>query len=287
MKTPRPEDEDLLVEWVGADPARAGLMYSATTVTRRARAAWAWFRPSEAFCALFGAAAKTLTQDALANLHWEDLALLDAFRGGQPQAAAVMHQTIATRLTEVLMNHGASEAEADDLVQERFCDLIDGSIATGYAGSGTLIGWLKVGLVRDFARLRKRERRQASQRPQPLSAAQWLGVESAVVVHQHRPHLRAVLREVFLSLSTESRRILRLVHVGGLSAQQVGVLVGLHRVTVQRRLGELRAELQKQTRKRLAARFGLDDSTIRALVDATQQAFETTLSSVLATPSPE
>lgn len=278
------QDDDPLLVWLVADPGRGAYLDVARAVAQRTRAAWAWFRASPAFCERFGAAAASLPPAALADLHWEDLALLDGFLRGQPQAAVVMQRTVTTRLMEVLMNQGASEAEADDLIQERFCDLIEGADHAGYAGSGTLIGWLKRGLVRDLGRLRERERRQPRHPPEVPGRFDF---ESAVTVHHHRPHLRAVLREVFLTLPSESRRILRLVHAGGLSAQQVGVLLGLHRVTVQRRLGELRLELAKETKKRLAARFGLDDSTIAALVDAAHHAYETTLSSVLATPLPE
>lgn len=289
MSALRPPDDDPLLAWSAAAEGRAELLAVATLATERARAAWAWFRPSPSFCELFAGIAESTPQEELPSLHWEDLALLDGFLQGQPQAALLMHQTVATRLVEVLRNRGASEEEADDLVQEHLCGLLDRTARSGamaYSGRGTLIGWLKRSLLRDLARLRKSERRRSSFRPEAVAPPPWVDMESAVAAHQHRTHLRAVLREVFLAFEPESRRILRLVHSGGLSAQQVGVLIGLHRVTVQRRLGELRAELEKQTRKRLAERFGLDETTIRALVDATQHTFETTLSSVLATPNP-
>jgi RNA polymerase sigma-70 factor len=182
------------------------------------------------------------------------------------------------------MERGASASEADDLVQERLCSLLETRTRASFSGRGTLVGWLRRGLVHDLGRLRRSERRRAEPPPPAGALAPIFDVEGALVAHQHRPHLRAALRDVFVELAPESRRILRLIHHAGLSAQQVATLLGLHRVTVQRRLGELRESLNKEVRKRLAAVYGLDDQAIAGLVDASQHAFETTLSSILASP---
>lgn len=252
----------------------------------RVARAWPWYSPGPDFEVLVARAAEVMDVDELVRLHWEDLALLDGFRRGLPQAAAVMHRTIGARLVELLVKKGAEPMDADDLVQERLCALFDDG-ATSYAGKGPLIGWLRTCLIRDLGELRERRDRRARSPALAPSSLVLPDVEGAFAAHHHRPHLRAALRSAFESLEPEGRRILRLVHVGGLTAQQVGALMGLHRVTVQKKLGELREDIDRRTRKELARRFGLDGSTISALLDPHRRPLDTSLSSILASsPAP-
>jgi RNA polymerase sigma-70 factor len=247
----------------------------------RVARAWAWYRPGPDFEAAVARAASELGPEELSLVHWEDLALLDGFRRGMPQAAAVMHGTIGARLVEVLVKKGAEPTDADDLLQERLCGLLEQGAAS-YSGRGSLIGWLRTCLVRDLGKLREHRLRQKRSPHLTPSSLVLPDAESALAAHHHRPHLRAALRSVFASLEPEGRRILRLTHVGGLTAQQVAALLGLHRVTVQKKLGELRREIDRRTRKELARRFGLDRSTISALLDPHGRSLDTSLSSMLA-----
>ena len=255
-----------------------------TEVLGRVSRAWAWFSSSPAFEEQVERAAAILTREAFDRLHWEDVALLDGFRRGLAQPAAVVHQTVAKRLVELLVQKGAEPMDADDLVQERLCSLFDGSTPT-YAGRGPLIGWLRTSLLRDLALLRETRERHTRSTPSTPVAGPLMNLESELSAHHHRPHLRAVLRAIFASLDPQSRRILRLIYAGGLTAQQVGALLGLHRVTVQNKLRELRDDIDRRTRRDLAHRFGLDESTIGGLLDPERLRFDTSLSSVLASSS--
>lgn len=270
--------------WFEAEPGRMARMELITELTRQVSVAWPWFRASPSWCELVGANAAALSRESFETLRWVDLALVEAFRAGQPEAATVMADVVAARLVEVLRNKGATASEADDLVQECLCTLLARADSMPYSGRGMLIGWLRTSVLRDLGKRRRSDARHAAGDVE-LSPPRTVDPESALVAHQYRPHLRAVMREVFTSFDQESRRILRLVHLGGLTANQVGVLFGMHRVTVQRRLRELRAALEQGIRKQLAARFGLDDGAIQAIVNAPQQTFDTTLSVLLATPN--
>ncbi len=258
---------------------------SVAHVLDRVARAWPWFSTSAVFEQQVEHAAATLPRDELDRLHWEDVALLDGFRRGLVAPAMVVHQTVAKRLVELLIQKGADPMDADDLVQDRLCSLFDGSTPS-YAGRGPLIGWLRTSLLRDLALLRETRDRRTRQATSTPIARPLTDLESELSAHHHRPHLRSVLRSIFETLDPQSRRILRLVYAGGLTAHQVGALLGLHRVTVQKKLGELRDDIDRRTRRDLARRFGLDESTIGGLLDPERLRFDTSLSSVLASSSP-
>src|SRR5262249_27245406 len=85
------------------------------------------------------------------------------------------------------------------------------------------------------------------------------------------------LRESVAALSSRQRLLLRQHYTFALSAEQIGAVYGVHRVTAHRWLTEAREELRAQTLEKLQARLGLED--LQSLVRLVQSQLDVSLRS--------
>ena len=247
------------------------------------RAVWPWFRVDDAFVATLRACGDAL---ACGELQAADLALLHAYRCGHPEAARVLALTYAPHLRTALVRAGASEADAEDLVQSRLLRLVADHGASGFRGHGSLLGWLKRCLIRD---LRDQQRSAAERRNQAidpdllalLPLADAASPYDAALFHRHARELCAALRSAVDGLNSEDKELFELHWREKLTAGQIAALVGQHRVTVQRHISALQRALGMAVKRELEATFRLGHEAVTTLLRSLIMRFDLTVASVL------
>jgi RNA polymerase sigma-70 factor len=247
------------------------------------RAVWPWFQSDDAFVAILNACGDAL---ACGELHAADLALLHAYRRGHPDAARVLALTYTPHLRTALVRAGASEADAEDLVQSRLLRLVAEPGQPGFRGHGSLLGWLKRCLVRD---LRDQQRSAAERRnehvdPELLALLPLTDANSpydAALFHRHARELCVALRSAVDTLNTEDRELFELHWREHLTAGQIATLVGQHRVTVQRHISALQRTLGVAVKRELEATFRLGPQAVTTLLRSLILRFDMTVASVL------
>src|SRR5204862_1497770 len=137
-----------------------------------------------------------------------------------------------------------------------------------YAGQGFLENWLRVTAVRVFLDLAKRKDRSreavAADDACVLALPAPSDLALDVVKAEYRGAVTAALREAATRLAPGDRHLLRQHFVGGLSIDQLGAVLGIHRATAARRIARARDQLVAVTRELLAARL---DVTPREIDD--------------------
>jgi RNA polymerase sigma-70 factor (ECF subfamily) len=218
---------------------------------------------------------------ALGERHWEDLAILDAFRSDDAHAVTLVNGPIRERTLAAVVSAGADLDTANDLFQSRIARLLGPLERIGYTGRGRLTTWLKRCVVNDFLNHSRRESRLDADDAltRVLVSA---NPEPSLVAQLQAPVFREALRIAFDALPGDDRQLLRLVHIDGLSAQQAGAILGLHRVSIQRRLGVARDNLRTRTKTVLHERFGLAAGEVTTLIRSLLEGFHVTVSALLA-----
>lgn len=272
------------------EPATAARLETASaleaavaTGLARARAAWPGLAPGADLMRLVaaGLAPDELAPEAIAGRRWEDLALLDGFRRRHEPAVALMTGTIAGRAADALVEQGAGRDVASDVVHERLTRLLGPIARIGYAGRGSFAGWFRRCALHDWRNFAAREARLTDDASLEVAL---IGddPEAALVAGVHGAVFRQALMIAFAEgLDEEERRLLRMIHIDGLSARQVGAVLGLHRVTVQRRIAGATERLREHTLRVLRQRFGLAEREISTLIRSLLGRFEVTLSRLL------
>ena len=111
-----------------------------------------------------------------------------------------------------------------------------------YAGQGLLESWLRVTAVRIFLDLAKGEDRTR--------------VVGAIKA-EHRDAVTIATHEAAKRLPTGDRHLLFQHFVAGVSIDQLGAVLGIHRCTAARRITRAREQLLTETRNELATRLAL------------------------------
>src|SRR5262249_2947896 len=89
--------------------------------------------------------------------------------------------------------------------------------------------------------------------------------ELAQIKARYAGPFREAFSEALASLSARDRNVLRLVYADGVSVEEVGLIYGVHRVSVSRWLQQTRRELLEGTRARLRERLRLDEAELASL----------------------
>lgn len=205
-------------------------------------------------------------------LRWVDLSLVDGFRRGHAGCVELVMGPVVEVARAALIGAGAAPSEAEDLIQDRLARMLGQVDQIGYGGRGALAAWFRRCVTRDLVSHQRRARLMPAVSRGSLLRSPLLAAEPELAPGRlYTSELKESLAVALSALDPADRRLLRLIYVDGLTAQQAGAaLGGLHRVSVQRRLTAARAELKATTLKTLKERFGLDpveaESMLRSLV---------------------
>lgn len=176
----------------------------------------------------------------------DDLALADACMAGQAKACEEFEEQYGARMVKILAARGASPTEASDLTRNLLSDCIvapaDGNaLLSRYDGKCALQTWLATCGTRRFIDFKRREAKKVdlpgssdNQTSDPFHAI------AAPGKSQPEANLTALLRNslefAFAACPAESRLMLRLIYIEGLTQREVGRMWNYHEAKVSRQL---------------------------------------------------
>jgi RNA polymerase sigma-70 factor (ECF subfamily) len=193
----------------------------------------------------------------------EDLYLALACGSGDSAAIAAFEEQRFTDVRRALARLRIDGAAADDIVQRVRTKLLvgDGGPARilAYGGRGSLAAWLRAVCVHEaLTTMRAEKRRGPHDGP---SAIERMAAPEEPELAELRARYAVPFKEAFAgalaALAPRDRNVLRLVYVEGLTAEQVGLAYGVHRVSVARWLASIRESLFEQTRRAVGQKLAL------------------------------
>jgi RNA polymerase sigma-70 factor, ECF subfamily len=245
----------------------------------RGRAAWPAVTVSGEAFAHHLAAVSEPGEDAEARLRAlkaEDLYLACACALGVPAAVAALDDVYLSQVKVFLGRTKPTPDFIDEVRQALRVKLLVASFGappkiTEYSGRGPLTSWLRVVAIRAAADLQ----RGAAARPREddEEAAEALAVdwdpEFSHLKERYRVEFKEAFQIAFAQLTSKQRNVLRLHVVDGLSIDQIGVILRVHRSTAARWIASTRevilAHAQRLLEERLRLRPGEFESLARLL----------------------
>ena len=225
------------------------------------------------------------------NPCWSDLYLAGAICESVAGATSAFEGGFRSYI-EVAIARVDSRRHAIDDTTQRVLELVlfgtetRAAAIAGYAGRGTMQGWLRL-----IAR-REAIRALSSERGQPLEDEVMLELiapeadpELALVKSSAASVLRAALLDAIAGLARDRRTILRLSVLDGLSIDQIAPLYQIHRGTVARRLETTRRKLLEATRCHLKERLDLETLEVDSLIGFARSQLDLCLEEALASSS--
>lgn len=225
--------------------------------------------PREAFAAALAERADADTP--IEELYADDLYLAIGCARGDRAAIAAFEAKVLPDAARALARLGLDRAAADDVLQRvRAKALVgdDGAPAIArYAARGPLAGWARAIAVHEAMSARRAQVRRGLE--ESASVLSRMPVrdepELANLRAAYAAPFKAAFGEVLASLTPRDRNVLRLVYVEELTAEQVGLVYGVHRVSVARWLGQIREALFTRTRRLLEERLALSPTDVQSL----------------------
>jgi RNA polymerase sigma-70 factor, ECF subfamily len=212
-------------------------------------------------------AARAPAHDLLAYLdrcHSTELALAQAASRGDPAAIAALereHRGVIEATCWRYANATHSAADLRQILREKLYVAPPGGRPrlAEYAGMGQLESWLRITAVRLFLDLGKRKdrMREAAISDGGLAMPDPGDLSLEVIKAEYRSAVSEAMRDAAAQLEPADRHLLHQHFVAGLSIDELGVALGIHRATAARRIARARIALVDQTRALLASRLGL------------------------------
>jgi RNA polymerase sigma-70 factor (ECF subfamily) len=226
---------------------------------------------------------------ALARCRPGELAIAEAAARGDAGAIAAVEAAGADAIAATCRRFAGAGHGEDDLRQILRDRLFvsDGErpprIAE-YNGQGSLGGWLRVVATRlfiDLGRAKDRARELGgADVVEGAAAATDLALDA--VKAEYRDAVALALIDAARTLEPGDRHLLRQHLVGGLTIDQLGAVLGIHRATAARRIARARDQLAERTRERLAARLALDDRELAGVFGLVLSRFDVSIGKLLA-----
>ncbi|MCL2777651.1 MAG: sigma-70 family RNA polymerase sigma factor [Polyangiaceae bacterium] len=226
---------------------------------------------------------------ALDSLHAADLWLaFHAGRGVAPAIAALESKCFAD-LSRVLRARRAEPAQAEEAVQRlrhRLLVAEPGRCARilTYAGRGKLRAWVRVAAVRAWLNMKREMSLGAATQSieDALVTEATTDLELELLKGKYRELFRRVFLEAVDALAPSTRLLLKLHYLDRLSMEEVGKVLGVHRLTVLRRLERARRELSEGTKERLEQELRLAPPEVDSLLRMIQSRLDVSLHQALA-----
>lgn len=239
--------------------------------------------------------------DALAPLLAEQLAAADiaperypdvfvstAARAGDPAASTSIFQRVRA-LAPIATRGVIPPGDLDELVQQVCVKLLvagnlPGRIAS-YAGRGPLDAWLRAVVVRAALSMR---RGRAEPAASSIDELPWLELPlfaddpSLAGWRRYAPELRAALATAIAELPTRSRVALHQHFLDGLSADAIGRIYGVHRITAYRWIAQAKRAVLDRVRAELLNKIEGSPSEVESLLRGVRSSFSITVERLFA-----
>jgi RNA polymerase sigma-70 factor (ECF subfamily) len=223
----------------------------------------------------------------LDDLHVVDLALALACARGSAAAIAAFEGLYFGDLEHAFRGRSIGGMDLDDTKQILRARLfVEGDAPPkilGYAGRGTLRGWMRAVIAHQVMNMARRGRREVHADDALFAALPSDGDDAET--RRMKRLCTAAFRRAFLgaleALSPAERNLLRYRYAEGLSIQQIAVLYGVHRETAGIKLAQARASLERAVRGDLVAHLRVAQSELESVVRVALSEIDITLSRVL------
>jgi RNA polymerase sigma-70 factor (ECF subfamily) len=262
---------------VVADPADIGVLYE------NARHAWPGVHADPAAFAARIAGA----DDAAAVA--ADVYLAVACTAGDSAAVAAFETQRFPEVGRALVRLRLEGAIADEIAQRVRTKVLVGDPPriAAYAGRGPLAGWLRAIAVHEALTAMREVKRHPHDGPSAIERmAAPEEPELARLRARYAAPFQAAFAEALASLGPRDRNVLRLVYLEGLTAEQVGLAYGVHRVSVARWLGQIRESLFERTRAILRERLPLASGELDSVTRLCLSQIDVSLDRLLAASDP-
>lgn len=212
--------------------------------------------------------------------------LLAAAARGDANAIAEFENAHAAVITAVCRRFAGRGQSEDDLRQILRAKLFvgDAPAIAQYRPPGSLDSWLRVLATRLFIDLGRRKDR-AREEPDDeaaLHAIAPVDVGLELVKAEYREAVLAALREAARGLEPGDRHLLRQHLVAGLSIDQLGAALGIHRASAARRVAKARDLLARRTRELVAERLQLTEHELAEIVGLVVSKLDVSIRTLLA-----
>jgi len=198
-----------------------------------------------------------------------DLYLAIACAAGDTAAIAALEEHRLPEVRRALSRIRVDGAAADDIEQRVRTKVLVGAppkIAS-YTGRGSLAAWLRAIAVHEALSTNRADKRRGPH-DGPSAIERMAAPESPEMAQlraRYAVPFQAAFAEALASLGPRDRNVLRLVYLEGLTAEQVGLAYGVHRVSVARWLGQIRESLFERTRAILCEKLALGSAEIHSI----------------------
>ncbi|MGE0550823.1 MAG: sigma-70 family RNA polymerase sigma factor [Kofleriaceae bacterium] len=220
-----------------------------------------------------------------------DLAVAQLAARGSAEAIAEIERAFRATIEATCRRFAGPGHTADDLKQilrERLFVAEPGKQPKihEYAGQGFLENWLRVTAVRVFLDLGKRKdrHREALAEDDDVQALPEPGdLALDVVKAEYRTVVATAMRDAARLLEPGDRHLLRQHLVAGLSIDQLGSVLGIHRATAARRIAKARDQLVEHTRRLLTERLKIEEAELDEILGLVISRLDVSISSLLKT----
>lgn len=205
------------------------------------------------------------------ELHASDVYLaLGCLQGDR---AALMHfeARLIPEAGRALLRLRLGSAEVDETLQRVREKLLvrtaEAPLIASYSGRGALGAWVRAVAVREALD----EKRKVARRGTTVSEtglAEMAARDEPELLRMKELYaepFKAAFRDALGGLAARDRNVLRMIYVDGLTAEQVGLAFGVHRVSVARWIGGIRTSLFERTRETLSERLKLTHTELGSL----------------------
>ncbi|HEY6459603.1 MAG TPA: sigma factor-like helix-turn-helix DNA-binding protein [Polyangiaceae bacterium] len=258
----------------------------------RAREAWPALAAAVQDAAFVRYVAERVAPERLEGAFAEDLYLACACACAEGNARALAVEAFdrlhLAPLTRALEAGGVDRFVAEEVVQLLRARLFVGASGERakigeYAGRAPIGGWLHVAAVRMASKLRRAEttRAQAARNAAPAAGLPGVDPELATIQRRYGDLSKQTFHEAFGALSAEERSVLRLYFVDGLNIERIGVVLGLSRATVGRRMVAARERLLEETLRLLGARLQATPAEVLSLLGILRSHLEVSFGALL------
>jgi RNA polymerase sigma-70 factor (ECF subfamily) len=225
----------------------------------------------------------------LESLHAADLWLAFHAGLGIAPAVAALDASCFADLPNILRARRADAAQADEVVQRLRHRLLvpepgQRSRILTYGGRGDLRAWVRVAAVRTWLNMKRESPRQDSgpSVEDVLVTEATSDLELELLKGKYRELFRRVFLEAVDALAPGTRLLLKLHYLDRLAMEEVGKVLGIHRLTVLRRLERARHELSEGTKERLETELRLAPPEVESLLRLIQSRLDVSLQQALA-----
>ncbi len=220
----------------------------------------------------------------LDDLHDADLYLALALAAGDAAALRVFEDALVPQIDLALRRLRLGGGTADEVKQALRVELlVQGGKISDYAGLGELAAWLRVSATRKALKLIKRADREETL--DEILLDHWPSAtpdpERKHMRTQYTDELKRAIREAFAALEVRQRNLLRQHILDELTIDDLARLYRVHRATCARWLADARADLGKNTRKRLIAALGVKSDDVDSVLRFLDSDIELSISRIL------